>query len=115
MGPTLTKKEIANNIKELYAKIGDSQKAIKAEFRPFRKACKVFAKASAEYRKAKAAYDKRPKKKQEKKLEAALEKFYQANDAYKEIYKLIDSYFTTIEESYNEICDLYDMRGAERG
>ena len=114
MGPTLSKKEIAAQIKELYAKIGDSKDCIKAEFRSYGKVSKVFVKATGEYKKAKAAYDKKPKAKQEKKLDAALDVFYQAHDEYKAVYKLIDSYFTSIEQDYNAICDLLEMRGAHR-
>ena len=114
MGPTLSKKEIDRQIKELRAKIGDSKDGIKAEFRSFRKVSKNFVKATAEYNKAKAAYDKKPKAKQERKLDLSLDKFYKANDDYKEVYKLIDAYFVSIEQDYNEICDLLDVRGSHR-
>ena len=114
MGPTLSKKEISAQIKELYAKIGDSKDCIKAEFRSFGKTSKVYVKATSEYKKAKAAYDKKPKAKQEKKLDAALEVFYQAHDDYKVVYKTIDSYFTAIEKDYGDICDLLEMRGASK-
>ena len=114
MSPTLSKSEIARQVKELRAKIGDSKSAIKAEFRAFRKVSKAFAKATAEYKKAKAAYDKKPKAKQERKLDLSLDNFYKANDDYKEVYKLIDSYFVSIEQDYNEICDLLEVRGSRR-
>ena len=114
MGPTLSKKEIASQIKELRAKIGDAKDSIKAEFRSFRKVSKKFVKATAEYKKAKAAYDKKPKAKQERKLDAALELFYQANDDYKAVYSVINSYFDTVEQGYNEICDLLEVRGSHR-
>ena len=114
MGPTLSKKEIASRIKDLRGGIGDAKDNIKAQFRSFAKVSKVYVKATAEYKKAKAAYDKKPKAKQERKLDVALDKFYQAHDDYKAVYKLIDSYFTTVEQNYNEMCDLLDMRGATR-
>jgi len=114
MSPALSKSEIARQVKELRTKIGDSKSAIKAEFRAFRKVSKAFVKATAEYKKAKAAYDKKPKAKQERKLDHSLDIFYKANDDYKEVYKLIDSYFGSIEQDYNEICDLLDMRGSQR-
>ena len=106
MGPTLSNQEITRQIKELRDKIGDAKASIKAEFRNFGKVSKDYTKATTEYKKAKAAYDKKPKAKQEKKLDMALDKFYQAHDEYKAVYKLIDSYFVTIEEDYNDIFDL---------
>ena len=114
MGPTLSKKEIASQIKDLRGGIGNAKDCIKAEFRNFAKVSKVYVKATAEYKKAKAAYDKKPKAKQERKLDDALDKFYRAHDDYKAVYKLIDSYFTTVEQNYNEISDLLDMRGSTR-
>ena len=114
MGPTLSKKETASQIKDLRAKIGDSKDCIKAEFRNFGKVSKVYVKATAAYKKAKAAFDKKPKIKQERKLDVALEQFYQAHDSYKAVYNVIESYFNSIEQNYNEICDLLDMRGAYR-
>jgi septal ring factor EnvC (AmiA/AmiB activator) len=114
MSPALSKSEIAKQIKELRTKISGSKSAIKAEFRAFRKVSKAFAKATAEYKKAKAAYDKKPKAKQERKLDDALDSFYRAHDDYREVYKLIDSYFNTVEQGYNEICDLLVARGAHR-
>jgi hypothetical protein len=114
MVPTLSKKEIKTQVKELRNRIGDSQGAVKGEFRHFRKAAKVFAKATGEYKKAKDAYDKKPKAKNERKLDAALDNFYQANDSYKEVYKLIESYVASMDQDYNELCDLLDMRGDVR-
>lgn len=114
MGPTLSNQEITRQIKELRDKIGDAKASIKAEFRNFGKVSKDYTKATTEYKKAKAAYDKKPKAKQEKKLDMALDKFYQAHDEYKAVYKLIDSYFVTIEEDYNDIFDLLEVRGKHR-
>ena len=114
MSPTLSKQEISRQVKELRSNIAVSKDGIRAEFRPFRKVSRAFAGATAEYKKAKAAFDKKPRPKQERKLDASLDKFYKANDEYKEVYKLIDSYFKSIEQDYNEICDLLDMRGAHR-
>ena len=114
MSPTLSKQEIARQIKEIRANINVSKNAIKSEFRSFYKVSRAFAKATADYKKAKAAYDKKPKAKQERMLDATLDRFYKANDDYKEVYKLIDSYYNSIEQDYNEICDLLDMRGSER-
>ena len=114
MSPTLSKQEIARQIKEIRANINVSKNAIKAEFRSFYKVSRAFAKATEDYKKAKAAYDKKPKAKQERRLDETLDRFYKANDDYKEVYKLIDSYYNSIEQDYNEICDLLDMRGSER-
>ena len=114
MGPTLSKKEITSQIKDLRSGIADAKDCIKAEFRNFARVSKVYVKATAEYKKAKAAYDKKPKSKQERKLDDALDKFYQAHDDYKAVYKLIDGYFSTIEQNYSEVCDLLDMLGAAR-
>ena len=114
MGATLTKKEMQKQIKELYAKIGDSQDCIKAEFRQYKKVSKAFVKATADYKKAKAAYDKKPKAKNERKLDAALDNFYLANDEYKAVYNVIDSYFNAVEQDYNEVRDLYEECGKSR-
>ena len=114
MDHTFSKKEIANQIKNLREGIGNAKDCIKAEFRNFARVSKIYVKATAEYKKARAAYDKKPKAKQERKLDASLDKFYQAHDDYKAVYSLIDSYFYTIEKNYNEICDLLDARGATR-
>ena len=55
MGPTLSKKEIASQIKDLRGGIGDAKDNIKAQFHSFAKVSKVYVKATAEYKKAKAA------------------------------------------------------------
>ena len=114
MSPTLSKKEIARQIKEIRSKIADSKDNIKGEFGSYRKASKIYIKATAVYKKAKDAYDNKPKAKQERKLDEALDRFYAASDAYKEVYRLIESYFDSIEKDYNEICDLYETIDAHR-
>ena len=91
MSTTLSKKETASQVKMLRGKIKASKRCIKGEFRHLRKVSKAFIKATGEYKKAKAAYDNKPKVKQERKLDKALEKFFAANDEYKAVYNVVDS------------------------
>ena len=114
MGPTLSAKEIKKQIKELRAKIAEYQKAIKHEFGNFKKAAKVYAGATEVYKKAKANYDRKPKAKLERKLYAAADALEATFRRYKAVYKTIESYFDSVEENYNEICDLLDMNGSRR-
>ena len=114
MSSTLSKKEMNAQIKELNAKIADAKDSIKAEFRNFGKVSKVYVKATKEYKKAKAAYDKKPKTKQERKLDDALDSFYRAHDDYREVYKLIEKFVTVnsvpkkaVDETYDQMIQNY--------
>ena len=114
MVPTLSKREIKTQVKELRNRIVDSESAIKGEFRPFSKAANAYAKVTKEYEKAQAAYEKKPKAKNERKRDAVLDSFYEAHDIYKASRRVIESHLATMEQDYNELCELLEMSGNAR-
>ena len=114
MVPTLSKREIKTQVKELRNRIVDSESAIKGEFRPFSKAANAYAKVTKEYEKAQAAYEKKPKAKNERKRDAVLDSFYEAHDIYKASRRVIESHLATMEQDNNELCELLEMSGNAR-
>ena len=114
MVPTLSKREIKAQVKELRNRIADSEGAIKGEFRPFGKAANAYAKVTKEYEKAQAAYEKKPKAKNERKRDAVLDSFYEAHDIYKASRRVITAHLESMDQDYNELCELLEMSGNSR-